>query len=83
MEDFIVKGNCGIGWSPDKNLTPEKKTTFVGISPQKELTNIITPTDRPFRVAIEGNIGAGKSTLLNYFANFPNIETYPVSCCTN
>lgn len=58
--------------------TPTKKTNFVGISPLKELTNVKTPTDRPFRVSIEGNIGAGKSTLIKYFAGIEGIETYAV-----
>lgn len=52
---------------------------FVGITPTKELTNIKTPTDRPFRVSIEGNIGAGKSTLIKYFKDQQGIEVYPVS----
>ncbi|XP_030746410.1 thymidine kinase 2, mitochondrial-like, partial [Sitophilus oryzae] len=57
--------------------SPNKRTNFVGISPLKELTNIKTPTDRPFRVSIEGNIGAGKSTLIEYFKNMEGIETHP------
>jgi len=61
--------------------TPTKKTNFVGISPLKELTNVKTPTDRPFRVSIEGNIGAGKSTLIKYFAGMEGIETYAVYKC--
>ncbi|CAG9768511.1 unnamed protein product [Ceutorhynchus assimilis] len=56
--------------------TPKKKTNFVGISPMKELTNVKTPTDRPFRVSIEGNIGAGKSTLIKHFQGMEGIETY-------
>ncbi|XP_057669613.1 deoxynucleoside kinase-like isoform X1 [Diorhabda carinulata] len=56
--------------------SPTKKTNFVGLSPMRELTNVKTPTDRPFRVSIEGNIGAGKSTLIKYFQNMPGIETY-------
>lgn len=60
-------------------VSPSKKTNFVGISPLKELTNVKTPTDRPFRVSIEGNIGAGKSTLIKYFSNIPGIETFAVS----
>lgn len=59
--------------------SPAKKTTFVGLSPLNKLTNVKTPTDRPFRVSVEGNIGAGKSTLIKYFQNFAGIETYPVS----
>lgn len=62
--------------------TPTKKTNFVGISPLKELTNVKTPTDRPFRVSIEGNIGAGKSTLIKYFAGMEGIETYAVYKCS-
>ncbi|KAJ8923106.1 hypothetical protein NQ315_001659 [Exocentrus adspersus] len=58
------------------SVSPNKKTNFVGISPMKELTNVKTPTDRPFRVSIEGNIGAGKSTLINYFSKMPGIETF-------
>lgn len=58
--------------------SPAKKSTFVGLSPLNKLTNVKTPTDRPFRVSIEGNIGAGKSTLINYFHNIPGIETYGV-----
>lgn len=56
--------------------SPSKKTNFVGISPMKELTNVKTPTDRPFRVSIEGNIGAGKSSLIKYFEGMEGIETY-------
>ncbi|CAG9830688.1 unnamed protein product [Diabrotica balteata] len=56
--------------------SPNKKTSFVGISPMRELTNVKTPVDRPFRVSVEGNIGAGKSTLIKYFQNMPGIETY-------
>ncbi|XP_066140500.1 deoxynucleoside kinase-like isoform X3 [Euwallacea fornicatus] len=56
--------------------SPNKKTNFVGISPLKELTNVKTPVDRPFRVSIEGNIGAGKSTLIKYFQGMEGIETY-------
>ncbi|XP_060522398.1 deoxynucleoside kinase-like isoform X2 [Cylas formicarius] len=56
--------------------SPSKRTNFVGISPMKELTNVKTPTDRPFRVSIEGNIGAGKSTLIKYFQEMDGIETY-------
>ncbi|CAH1154663.1 unnamed protein product [Phaedon cochleariae] len=57
--------------------SPSKKTNFVGISPLRELTNVKTPTDRAFRVSIEGNIGAGKSTLIKYFQHMDVIETYP------
>ncbi|XP_018572038.1 deoxynucleoside kinase-like isoform X2 [Anoplophora glabripennis] len=57
-------------------MSPSKKTNFVGISPLRELTNVKTPTDRPFRVSIEGNIGAGKSTLIKYFSSMPGIETF-------
>ncbi|CAG0917780.1 unnamed protein product [Notodromas monacha] len=32
--------------------------------------------DRPFTVAVEGNIGAGKSTLLNYFRNDPSVALF-------
>lgn len=79
MEGYIVTaaGEKRPIPSPEKG-SPAKRTNFVGISPQKELTNISTPTDRPFRVSIEGNIGAGKSSLIKYFSNFPGIETYPV-----
>lgn len=59
--------------------SPAKKTTFVGLSPLNKLTNVKTPTDRPFRVSIEGNIGAGKSTLIKYFKDMRGIETYAVS----
>lgn len=58
--------------------SPSKKTNFVGISPLKELTNVKTPTERPFRVSIEGNIGAGKSTLIRHFQGMEGIETYAV-----
>ncbi|XP_023023109.1 deoxynucleoside kinase isoform X2 [Leptinotarsa decemlineata] len=58
-------------------VSPSKKSNFVGISPLRELTNVKTPSDRPFRVSIEGNIGAGKSTLIQYFQNMPEIDTYP------
>ncbi|XP_017772573.1 PREDICTED: deoxynucleoside kinase-like isoform X2 [Nicrophorus vespilloides] len=59
------------------DATSPKKTNFVGITPQKQLTNVTTPTDRPFRVSVEGNIGAGKSSFIQYFSTFQNIETYP------
>lgn len=59
--------------------SPAKKSTFVGLSPLNQLTNVKTPSDRPFRVSIEGNIGAGKSTLIKYFKDFDGIETYAVS----
>lgn len=62
---------------PIVSPTNSPNTKFVGLSPFRELTNVKTPTDRPFRVSIEGNIGAGKSTLLKHFQNFPGIETYP------
>lgn len=62
--------------SPVKS-SPENKTTFVGITPMKELTNIKTPTDRPFKVSVEGNIGAGKSTLIDFFKDQKGIEVYP------
>lgn len=55
-----------------------KKVNFNGITPLKNFKDVETPTDRPFRVSIEGNIGAGKSTLIKYFENMPGIETYPV-----
>ncbi|XP_050311528.1 deoxynucleoside kinase-like [Anthonomus grandis grandis] len=64
------------GRRPRRTPRRVKKTNFVGISPLKELTNVKTPTDRPFRVSIEGNIGAGKSTLIRYFQGMEGIETY-------
>ncbi|KAJ8986168.1 hypothetical protein NQ317_005642 [Molorchus minor] len=73
----ILPEICDQSQSTSSSTSPANKTNFVGISPLKELTNITTPTDRPFRVSIEGNIGAGKSTLVKYFENMPNIETYP------
>lgn len=78
MEGYIVteSGKIRPIVTPEKK-SPTKRTNFVGISPQRELTNIRTPTDRPFRVSIEGNIGAGKSTLIKYFSHFAGIETYP------
>lgn len=79
MEGFVLDNNI-IKRTADSSEqeSPNKKTKFVGISPLKELTNITTPTDRPFRVSVEGNIGAGKSSLINYFSKFPGIETFPV-----
>lgn len=78
MEGFVLDKNIlkrtGDSYEQD---SPNKKT-FVGISPLKEFTNITTPSDRPFRVSVEGNIGAGKSSLIEYFSKFPGIETYPV-----
>ncbi|KAL1494974.1 hypothetical protein ABEB36_010472 [Hypothenemus hampei] len=63
--------------NPEESHSPnKKKTNFVGLSPLKELTNVTTPTDRPFRVSIEGNIGAGKSTLIKYFQGMDGLETY-------
>ncbi|KAK4873585.1 hypothetical protein RN001_012945 [Aquatica leii] len=78
MEGYVLtdSGKTATPVTPVKR-SPTKRTNFVGISPQRELTNIRTPTDRPFRVSIEGNIGAGKSTLIKYFSNFAGIETYP------
>lgn len=80
MEDCItaISRNKRPAESPVRS-SPIKRSTFVGITPLKEYPFINTPVDRPFRVSIEGNIGAGKSTLLKHFANFPGIETYPVS----
>lgn len=79
MEGCIttINGTKRPAASPGKT-SPIKKTNFVGITPQKEFPYINTPTDRPFRISIEGNIGAGKSTLIKYFSQFPGIETYPV-----
>nr|CAH7767014.1 unnamed protein product [Callosobruchus chinensis] len=57
--------------------SPSKKPYFVGISPLKDLSKVKTPSDRPFRVAIEGNIAAGKSTFLKFFDKNASIETYP------
>lgn len=34
---------------------------------------------KPFRVAVEGNVGSGKSTLIKYFEKFKEVETNPVS----
>lgn len=78
MEGYVMteSGNIRPIVTPEKK-SPTKRTNFVGISPQRELTNIRTPTDRPFRVSVEGNIGAGKSTLIKYFSHLPGIETYP------
>lgn len=54
-----------------------RNSNFVGLSPiPNQLKNIATPTERPFRVSVEGNIGAGKSTFIKYFSQFPEIETY-------
>ncbi|KAF5287481.1 hypothetical protein FQA39_LY04109 [Lamprigera yunnana] len=77
MEGYVVtdSGKIGTAATPEKR-SPLNKVNLVGLSPQRELTNIKTPTDRPFRVSIEGNIGAGKSTLIKYFSNFNGIETY-------
>jgi len=80
MEGIVntISGERKMIVSPLKNMSPpKKKTNFVGISPLKELTNVTTPSNRPFRVSVEGNIGAGKSTLIKYFSNFKEIETYP------
>lgn len=62
----------------DKIILSDNKIAFTGFSPAKNL-NIASPSNRPFRVSVEGNIGAGKSTLINYFSPFPGIEIYPVS----
>lgn len=64
--------------SSNEIQSPGNRSKFLGISPLKEVTNISTPTDRPFRVSIEGNIGAGKSTLIEYFKSYPEIEAYGV-----
>ncbi|XP_022167993.1 deoxynucleoside kinase-like [Myzus persicae] len=32
---------------------------------------------KPFRVAVEGNVGSGKSTLIKYFEKFKEVETNP------
>ncbi|KAJ8957350.1 hypothetical protein NQ318_004829 [Aromia moschata] len=69
----ILPNICSQMQSKETSLN---NTNFVGISPLKELTNVVTPSDRPFKVSIEGNIGAGKSTLIKYFQNIPGIETY-------
>ena len=34
-------------------------------------------SNRPFVVAIEGNIGSGKSTMINYFKDFKDIQIHP------
>lgn len=61
-----------------KDNTPNKKSNFVQMSPFGQLTNVKTPTDRPFRLSVEGNIGAGKTEFINYFKNLPGIQVYPV-----
>ena len=33
--------------------------------------------NKPFVVAIEGNIGSGKSTMINYFKDFKDIQIHP------
>lgn len=78
MEDCItaISGLKRPATSPTRS-SPIKRSTFVGLTPQKEYPFINTPTDRPFKVSIEGNIGSGKSTLIRYFSKFPGIETYP------
>nr|XP_022903952.1 deoxynucleoside kinase-like isoform X1 [Onthophagus taurus] len=53
------------------------KTAFKGITPEKRLTNIDIPENRPFKLSIEGNIGAGKSTLLEYLKSISGVEIYP------
>lgn len=79
MEGVITAMNGFKRPAASIEASPAKKTNFVGISPMRELTNVKTPSDRPFRVSIEGNIGAGKSTLIKYFQHMPVIETYVVS----
>lgn len=81
MEGVIPAMNGFKRPGADIEGSPAKKTTFVGLSPLNKLTNVKTPTDRPFRVSIEGNIGAGKSTLIEYFKHIQGIETYAVSHC--
>ncbi|KAJ8936372.1 hypothetical protein NQ314_012391, partial [Rhamnusium bicolor] len=76
MEGIITAISAQKRPAASPSTSPNKKTNFVGISPLRELTNVKTPSDRPFRVSIEGNIGAGKSTLIKYFANMQGIETY-------
>ncbi|KAF7265807.1 deoxynucleoside kinase-like isoform X2 [Rhynchophorus ferrugineus] len=76
MEGVITMANGMKRTAASPNASPSKRTNFVGISPMKELTNVKTPTDRPFRVSIEGNIGAGKSTLIKYFQGMDGLETY-------
>ncbi|XP_017772565.1 PREDICTED: deoxynucleoside kinase-like isoform X1 [Nicrophorus vespilloides] len=78
-KDFEAMEGIALGETKDVPIdaTSPKKTNFVGITPQKQLTNVTTPTDRPFRVSVEGNIGAGKSSFIQYFSTFQNIETYP------
>ncbi|KAF5270185.1 hypothetical protein FQR65_LT05665 [Abscondita terminalis] len=78
MEGYVVTetGKIAPVFTPEKK-SALKRTNLVTLSPEGQLTNIKTPTDRPFRVSIEGNIGAGKSTLIKYFSSFSGIETYP------
>lgn len=54
-----------------------KKAKFQGLTPLKSLTHLMSPSKRPFRVSVEGNIGAGKSTLIKHFSDMQGIETYP------
>lgn len=79
MEAFMINmgGEKRSYESPNKD-SPSKRTNLVGISPQKELINVSTPSNRPFRVSVEGNIGAGKSSMMQYFSTFPGIETHMV-----
>ncbi|CAG9865265.1 unnamed protein product [Phyllotreta striolata] len=76
MEGVMLNANGQKRPASSLEPSPTKKTNFVGLSPLGELTNIKTPTDRPFRVSVEGNIGAGKSTLIKYFQQTPGIDTY-------
>lgn len=68
--------------SPTKDTPSKKKSNIVILSPENTLINVTTPSNRPFRVSIEGNIGAGKSTMIKYFTSFSGIETYTVSTFT-
>lgn len=65
--------------SPTKDTPTKRKYNIVVLSPENTLNNVTTPSNRPFRVSVEGNIGAGKSTMLKYFSSFAGIETYMVS----
>ncbi|XP_025836514.1 deoxynucleoside kinase-like [Agrilus planipennis] len=75
MEGYVVtvSGKKRSVVTPTK-CSPTKKANFMQISPL--LMKITTPSNRPFRVSVEGNIGAGKSTFIKYFSKFPGIETY-------
>ncbi|KAJ8967552.1 hypothetical protein NQ314_002867 [Rhamnusium bicolor] len=49
MEGIITTISAQKRPAASPSTSPNKKTNFVGIPPLRELTNVKTPTDRPFR----------------------------------